>query len=229
MEPAFSDADEYKTRDELARDLKKCRASVARLKKILSGQQSMLDIHKASFAELEAKDLRTEYDSALMEEMVERGRELEALNEELESRMVELNAQKEELQKTHKALMESQEKLRVAVDGASMGMWDWDLGTGELAWSDRCKKIFGLPSSAAIDYDAFILAIHPDDRERVDEAVKRALNNMEDYDVEMRVRWYDGTVRWIASRGHGFYADGKPVRMVGVAMDITGWKRSDKE
>jgi PAS domain S-box-containing protein len=132
--------------------------------------------------------------------------------------------------KAEEALKESEEKLKLAIDGANMGMWDWHIQTGELIWSNRCKKIFGLSPETVMDYDLFLGAVHPHDRERIDTAVMKALDHKEDYDSEMRVQWPDGTVHWVVSKGRGFYdAKGKALRMVGIALDITESKQSEEE
>ncbi|HTX43678.1 MAG TPA: PAS domain-containing protein, partial [Methanocella sp.] len=107
------------------------------------------------------------------------------------------------------------------------GMWDWDIGADVLIWSDRCKKIVGVSPDATLNYGVFLDAIHPDDRERINRAVEEALDHREDYDVEMRIPWHDGTVHWAACRGRGLYDQaGKAVRMIGMAVDITERKEA---
>jgi PAS domain S-box-containing protein len=78
-----------------------------------------------------------------------------------------------------------------------------------------------------MSHDVFLAAIHHDDRERIDLAVKDALANKTAYDVEMRVPWSDGSLRWVALKGEASYdAAGRPVRMAGMAMDITERQRA---
>ena len=78
-------------------------------------------------------------------------------------------------------------------------------------------------------YEVFLNVIHPGDREQVDRAVKDALASRTAYDVEIRVPWSDGTVHWVAAKGRGVYdAAGQPVRMAGMALDITQRKRDEE-
>jgi PAS domain S-box-containing protein len=121
------------------------------------------------------------------------------------------------------------EQLRLAQDAAKMGSWDLNLKTGEIVGSDRAKDLFGLAPDALVTYDRFLGAVHPEDRDRIDRAVKDALASRADYDVEMRVPLPDGTVRWVCSKGRGIYdAGGSPLRMAGMVLDITACKRAEE-
>ena len=127
------------------------------------------------------------------------------------------------------SLREAGEKLQLAKDAARMGAWDWTIPTGELVWSERCKALFAVSGDEPMTYDRFRAAVHPDDRDRVDRAVADAIANRTDYDVEMRVPWPDGTVRWVASRGRAYYDDaGRAVRMTGMSLDISDRKRAEE-
>ncbi|MCK6554972.1 PAS domain S-box protein [Candidatus Binatia bacterium] len=134
-----------------------------------------------------------------------------------------------ERQRMQLALAESEEHLRLAVGAARIGTWHWDLANDRLVWSDRCKAIFGLPPNEAMSYERFLAALHPDDRQRTDAAVQDALRNRTGYDVEYRAVWPDGSPRWVAAKGQGYYdGAGSPVRMEGVVLDITGRKRAEE-
>lgn len=127
-------------------------------------------------------------------------------------------------------LRQSEEKLRLALDAARQGTWDWDIVDDELIWSERCKSLYGISPDAEMNYPLFLNAIHPDDRDRIVHAMKQALEQKTDYDVEMRVLWPDGTVHWIASKGRGFYDEaGEAVRMSGMAWDVTLHKHYEEE
>jgi signal transduction histidine kinase/ActR/RegA family two-component response regulator len=126
------------------------------------------------------------------------------------------------------AFRRSEEKLRLAKEAARMGAWDWDIVTGELAWTERCKALFALPPDARVTHDTLLTAIHRDDRPALERAVREALA-CGNYAVEMRVPWPDGTVRWVASHGRAFFDEaGRPVRMAGMALDITDRKRAEE-
>src|SRR5439155_3679803 len=127
-----------------------------------------------------------------------------------------------ELQHTHAQLRLSEERLRLAVTGAGLGTWHWDLSTDTLVWSDSCLALFGLPPGTSMSYAMFLAALHSADRARVDETVRRVLADRSEYDIECRTVWPDGSTHWIAAKGRGYYdAAGQPLRMEGVAMDIT--------
>ena len=124
---------------------------------------------------------------------------------------------------------ESAERLEIAASAAKIGTFDYDLVSGELKWDPRCKALFGLPPDAEVTYDrAFLAGLHPQDRERIDGEVKRALNpdGRGHYDVEYRtIGLQDGVERWISATGHVFFENGAPIRFVGTVLDISAQKR----
>jgi PAS domain S-box-containing protein len=135
-----------------------------------------------------------------------------------------------ERKQAEEALKISQERLLFATEGANLGIWNWDTVTGELIWSNKCKALFGIPLDETMSYPRFSTALHPDDRERTDKAVKDALDNHKDYDIEYRSLWPDGSIHWLAAKGRGYYdATGKAVRLEGVVLDISERKRAEQE
>jgi PAS domain S-box-containing protein len=126
------------------------------------------------------------------------------------------------------ALLESEEKVRLATVASELGMWFWDLKTNDLVLTDQCKALFGLSPDAEMSYELVINCLHPDDRQRTHEAVTRALDEKVEYDIEYRSIRPDGSVRWIAAKGRGFYdEEGQPIRMVGTAQDISERKQAE--
>ena len=123
---------------------------------------------------------------------------------------------------------QEQERLRLAIAGANLGTWHWDIGTGGLDWSERCLEIFGLPPRTAMRYEKFLGALHPEDRARADDAVRTALQDGSEYRVELRCVWPDGSEHWAVSLGRAHYdAAGEPTRMEGIALDITQRKLAE--
>jgi PAS domain S-box-containing protein len=125
------------------------------------------------------------------------------------------------------ALRRSNDHLHLAMDAAGFGTWDFDIATDQRQWSDQAKRLIGVPSEIVPSYEAFINAIHPEDRARVVEGFRRSHDPAGDgeYHVEYRVRAPDGGERWVAGRGRTLFdAAGKPSRMIGVTIDITAHK-----
>jgi signal transduction histidine kinase len=82
-----------------------------------------------------------------------------------------------------------------------------------------------------MSYGRFLAALHPEDRERTDAAVRACLESggQRDYDIEYRTVWPDGAVRWIQAKGSATFEKGQPVRMAGLALDITERKQAEAE
>ncbi|MBD2169287.1 PAS domain-containing protein [Calothrix membranacea FACHB-236] len=136
-----------------------------------------------------------------------------------------------ERQRAEAILQENEERLRVALEAAQMGTWDWNIITGEIKWSANLEALFGLaPGEFDGRYETFVSRLHPDDRDRVLAAIKTAIATGADYNIEFRVVYPNGSIRWALSQGKIFYDDtGQPVRMAGVDLDITERKQSDAE
>ena len=138
-----------------------------------------------------------------------------------------------ERRRIEEALKGSEDRLRMAVEATGLGTWDFNPVTGEFRWDERCKAMFGLPSDAKVDYGVFLAGLHPDDRERTDEMVRRALDPESGggYDIEYRtVGAEDGVERWVASKGQAFFDEtGRAVRFIGTVLDITERKRAEEE
>ncbi len=138
-----------------------------------------------------------------------------------------------ESKRTEEILRGSEDRLRLAVESTGLGTWDFNPVTGKLKWDERCKAVFGLPPEAEVDYEVFLAGLHPDDRERTDRIVQRALDPESggEYNVEYRtVGLEDGIERWVAARGRAFFDEsGRAVRFIGTVLDITGRKRAEEE
>jgi PAS domain S-box-containing protein len=117
--------------------------------------------------------------------------------------------------------------IRLAMQGARMGTWLLDIESDRVEWSAELEEIFGLtPGAFAGNQAAFRSLVHPDDESRLNRAVQQAIENGTDYIVEFRFRHASGEWRWMDGRGKATYdANGKPIRLYGVGMDITERKR----
>jgi PAS domain S-box-containing protein len=127
------------------------------------------------------------------------------------------------------AMRRSEETLKVALSAARLGTWERDLRTGEFTASPRCKANLGLSADEPLTFEQLQSMRHPDDLEWVTAAIKRAIEEGVDYDVEYRCLWPDGSLHWILARGHARYDEGgTPIKMVGVTLDITDRKQNEE-
>ena len=130
---------------------------------------------------------------------------------------------------SHQLIKESADRLRIALNAAQMGMWDWNIVTGEITWSPEHEQLFGLPlGSFDGRYATFDACLHPADRAGLNQAVAHALSHHVPYQYEFRVIWADGSIHWIEGRGNVLYNEAnQPVRMIGTIMEITARKQTE--
>jgi PAS domain S-box-containing protein len=128
-------------------------------------------------------------------------------------------------------LKQSEERLRLALDAGQMGVWDWDLVTNQVAWSDRICEFHGLTKDQFSGFmEPDLPLTHPDDREHVRDVMRRAIAGEIPYQVESRAIRPDGEVRWLFSNGTVFRdASGRAIRVLGATIDITDRKRVDEQ
>src|SRR5436190_1770343 len=122
------------------------------------------------------------------------------------------------------------ERLHLAMESGKAVGWDWDLRTGRDTWFGDLPTMFGIPSTTyAGCVEDFRRAVHPDDRGRVWMAIEEARRSHTPYAAEFRIRWPDGTVRWVAAKGKFYYAPhGEPERMLRMAVDVTERKQAEE-
>nr|WP_234711218.1 PAS domain-containing protein [Nostoc punctiforme] len=138
-----------------------------------------------------------------------------------------------EQRQTQAALRDSENRFRMAIESAQLGTWDWNLIANQLIWDEGCKAMFGLLPQAESSIEVFFAGLHPNDRQRLEQAVQWTLNPASSgkYDVEYRtIGIEDGVERWIAARGQAYFdAGGNPQRFVGTVLNITEQKRIEAE
>lgn len=146
-------------------------------------------------------------------------------------RLLQANRAMKELQQQTERARLSEGRLRLALEAAHMGSWDWDIPSGKLLCSAATEAIHGLaPRCFDGTITGFLNSLHPEDHEWVTQALDNSLEKGADYDVEFRIIWSDGSFRWVASKGQVHYDNsGKPVRMIGINMDITTRKQAEDE
>lgn len=112
---------------------------------------------------------------------------------------------------------------------AQVGSWELDLSDGLLIWSDEIYHLFEIDKNQfGATYQAFLNAIHPEDRDAVNEAYSRSLQTREAYEITHRLLMPDGRIKYVTERcASHFDAEGKPVRSVGTVQDVTELKQAD--
>jgi PAS domain S-box-containing protein len=128
-------------------------------------------------------------------------------------------------------LKDSEFRLRQATEVAELGTYDYYPQTGQLLWSDRAKRHFGLSPDAHVTYDVFLAGLHPDDRDRVHQTLQKSLRSRSgepfaDYTSECRtIGIEDKQERWLTTRWRAFYNEAsQAVRITGTTLDITDRK-----
>ncbi|MHC0066219.1 PAS domain-containing protein [Nostoc sp. UIC 10890] len=145
-------------------------------------------------------------------------------------RLQEASRAVEELRQQTAQAQLREAQFRMALEAARMGIWNWDLLTNKITWSDNLEALFGLEKGTFnYTYEAFISCIHPRDRDFVRRSHQQAIQNRVKYNIEFRVVLADGRIRFLASKGVVFGdASGVPVQMSGVYMDITKRKQAEE-
>ncbi len=138
--------------------------------------------------------------------------------------------------KDEEALRESEERLTLAASGTRIGIFDWNLKTGEIAATEQKIRLYGmdLPTTTTLSqrytYRDWAERFHPEDLPRVEAEMDRCMAEHAPFESEYRVVWPDGSVHWLAARGLFQYDDQDvPARFIGIVMDITDRKQAEIE
>ncbi|MFW5741385.1 MAG: PAS domain S-box protein [Myxococcota bacterium] len=137
--------------------------------------------------------------------------------------------------KAERTLLRSESRLAAAVDLAELGLWEYDAAAGVIHADARCREVHGIEHDRPVTYDEMIALIHPDDRARVQERVRHALEDPDAqlYEVERRIVRSDGEQRWVAVRANIVRAEGehgqRVVRLIGTLMDMTRRRNMEED
>ncbi len=128
-------------------------------------------------------------------------------------------------------LQRTTERLAVATGAGGVGVWDYEVASGALIWDDQMFQLYGIERSGFSGaYDAWRAGLHPDDRDRADEEIRRALRGEGDFNTEFRVLHPDGTIRHLQAKARVQRDEkGQPIRVLGTNWDITVRKQAEEE
>lgn len=126
---------------------------------------------------------------------------------------------------------QGEERLRLALEAAEMGYWEWHPQTNQVIWNGQTASVFGLaPGEFQETFDAFMEMVHPEDRDSLHREINDAIEQRSEYRPEYRIVRPNGEVRWLSSRGRAYYDEaGKVSTMLGVVRDITEYKQNEAE
>lgn len=147
--------------------------------------------------------------------------ELHALRSQAQARQPSIEA----------AMQEKEQRLRLALRAGRMGIYDWDLATDTIAWSEEHAHLFGMELDDFDGrYQTYAQRVYPDDLLRINQALEVARTNRRLFQEELRIVWPDGSLHWVAAQGRFFYDNnGQALHMTGVVQDIDAHKRAENE
>ena len=141
-----------------------------------------------------------------------------------------LAALTEETNRTRETLQEREERIRLAAETAHLALWTIDFERGKSWMNDKGRSLFGFGRDEPLSREVFLSCVHPEDRDRVDEAIERARTESQTFEIEYRLQRPDGTTRWLISRGRYLSnSRGQVSELLGVAIDITGQVNANLE
>jgi PAS domain S-box-containing protein len=128
------------------------------------------------------------------------------------------------------ALKQSEQRLRLAMKAARMGIWEWSLKTRDIIWSHNLETVFGFKLEICSGNFYILLEyIHPDDHQKLTYLVGYAVDEHVDYNIDFRLFQTDGSIRWVEAKGQILYDEtGQATRMLGTVLDITERKKAEE-
>jgi PAS domain S-box-containing protein len=190
-----------------------------------SSNRLFREMSRRSDLEASEEELRVALEEmqVLAEELEDTNAALTLANKELDDRIAERTA---ELRAANETLSHSEHRLQLAQSVASAVSWEWEGAAGTFTWPEDFLRLHGMKAG---DEQAWLDSIHPEDLDRVLEALRLCLRKgLPDFAVEYRVGHKDRKTRWLAARGRLLLDDhGEPQRMVGLTIDITTQKTAE--
>ncbi len=143
----------------------------------------------------------------------------------------EMGLVRKELEESNQKLRMSEERLKLAVQAAAIGIWDWDIVNGELTWDESMYTLYGIRKEEFSGaYSAWLRTLHPEDLQQTEAEIQAALSSKHEFAPEFRIIRPDGEVRFIKAAAHTFINEnGTPFRMIGTNIDVTDRKKAEEE
>ncbi|PVX34854.1 PAS domain-containing hybrid sensor histidine kinase/response regulator [Janthinobacterium sp. 78] len=124
---------------------------------------------------------------------------------------------------------QTEQRLRLAMQGGRMGTWEIDLGSGSMAGSDAFKANLGLPPASHIDYAQLTGAMLDGELQHWQTVVHAAIASASDFEIDIRVRWPDGSLHWAHMRGTCTSdGAGNVIALSGISLDLTASKQNEE-
>jgi PAS domain S-box-containing protein len=155
-----------------------------------------------------------------------------SMTAQLRQSLQDMERQFADLKRTEEAQRLSEERLRLALEGATDGIWDWHLPTGQVYFSPRYYTMMGYePDEFPASYESWRQLLYPDDLAASEQAVQKAIDQHTSFAIEFRFKAKNGAWRWILARGKVAEVDkeGNALRVAGSHTDITERKRAQME
>ena len=123
----------------------------------------------------------------------------------------------------------SSERLNLALNAGNIGIWEWNMSTNDVFWSDEILRIYGLDQAfRTLTFEDYLTYVHPEDIDRLKRDIDTCLQTNGQYKTEHRVIPPDGIMRWLSGTGKVFLKNGVPTKMIGTIIDITQQKADAK-
>jgi two-component system, NtrC family, sensor kinase len=186
-------------------------------------------------ARIRAQQQVTDLNTRLEQRVAQRTRELTEANATLAAEIEERKHAEEQYREEAAArllvqaeLARSEQRMNFALQAAEIGLWDWDILTGEQTWSEMAKNLIGLPVETPANFESLMAAVHPDFREKMWAAINQAIADNKDFVFEFSTVSPDGSLHWQVSKGRAFYDEkGRATRMAGVVINIDRRKAAE--
>ncbi|WP_448561582.1 response regulator [Trichothermofontia sp.] len=155
----------------------------------------------------------------------------EILEQRVQERTAELKAANELLRQEIEARQRVQRRLELAQKAGKIGTFEWNIRSNQVTWSPELEALYGLAAgSFGEGYELWLQVLHPDDRDRTEQELWQAIANNQGLNTEFRICWSATETRWLAVKSSLFQDDrGRPLRMIGIHMDITEKKQLEAQ